>query len=358
MTKYKQIIIWALVILLIVVLGIFVFIFFKKIIKKPSDILPQESITEKKKEENKISLSLEEEVGIDTDYIAKYLLEDKLKKNVGEENYDNDYEIMQKAVFEKNESYCSELKEYPKDNCIYDIAVINKTSVLCEKISDQILKEDCLELIIKKESLAQENKLGQPHYTPDYKIMKKAILEKNSAYCIYLSEYSKDDCYHDIAIVNDVNDLCEKIDDLDVKKCCLERFLEREAIDEKDIDKCLTITEEELKKQCLFEIFQKMDEASECSNFDKDIKDDCEDVVYKNIAFNKDDKKICENIKNKTLKVECLVITKNKLKDSDGDGLFDPDERAYGTDPFKADTDGDGFDDGTEIAGGYNPLGQ
>ena len=44
--------------------------------------------------------------------------------------------------------------------------------------------------------------------------------------------------------------------------------------------------------------------------------------------------------------------------DTDGDGLFDDEEKTYGTDPTKADTDGDSFSDGVEVKNGYNPLGE
>jgi hypothetical protein len=42
--------------------------------------------------------------------------------------------------------------------------------------------------------------------------------------------------------------------------------------------------------------------------------------------------------------------------DSDQDGLTDQEEKAIGTDPFKADTDSDGYSDGKEVESGYNPL--
>ena len=48
--------------------------------------------------------------------------------------------------------------------------------------------------------------------------------------------------------------------------------------------------------------------------------------------------------------------TQNIFLDSDQDGLSDAEEKAYGTDPFKADTDGDGYSDGVEVQGGYDPL--
>lgn len=44
------------------------------------------------------------------------------------------------------------------------------------------------------------------------------------------------------------------------------------------------------------------------------------------------------------------------FSDSDQDGLSDEEERAYGTDPNKADTDGDSYSDGTEVKSGYDPL--
>jgi hypothetical protein len=42
--------------------------------------------------------------------------------------------------------------------------------------------------------------------------------------------------------------------------------------------------------------------------------------------------------------------------DADGDGLSDPDELAFGSDPFNADPDGDGLTDAQEKALGTNPL--
>jgi hypothetical protein len=42
--------------------------------------------------------------------------------------------------------------------------------------------------------------------------------------------------------------------------------------------------------------------------------------------------------------------------DADGDGLSDPEEKAFGSDPFAADADGDGLSDAQERALGTNPL--
>ena len=42
--------------------------------------------------------------------------------------------------------------------------------------------------------------------------------------------------------------------------------------------------------------------------------------------------------------------------DSDGDGLFDDEEEALGTDPNSKDSDGDGYQDGWEVTEGSDPL--
>src|SRR5262249_23410803 len=53
-----------------------------------------------------------------------------------------------------------------------------------------------------------------------------------------------------------------------------------------------------------------------------------------------------------TVHVFCYASSVNdsaQLPDSDGDGLVDADEAAFGTDPLLADTDGDGVPDGVEV---------
>ncbi len=45
-----------------------------------------------------------------------------------------------------------------------------------------------------------------------------------------------------------------------------------------------------------------------------------------------------------------------KFADTDGDGVNDLMEMAYGTNPFSSDTDGDGYNDGWELGDGTNPL--
>lgn len=55
---------------------------------------------------------------------------------------------------------------------------------------------------------------------------------------------------------------------------------------------------------------------------------------------------------------EITLGTNPRTADTDGDQLFDKEERdVYGTDPLNPDTDSDGYIDGAEVRNGYNPNG-
>ncbi len=51
-----------------------------------------------------------------------------------------------------------------------------------------------------------------------------------------------------------------------------------------------------------------------------------------------------------------FIIQYRRIDDTDGDGLFDDEELAVGTNPDDPDTDGDGLNDGFEVEFGFDPL--
>ncbi|MEC8050213.1 MAG: hypothetical protein VX210_05415, partial [Myxococcota bacterium] len=73
-------------------------------------------------------------------------------------------------------------------------------------------------------------------------------------------------------------------------------------------------------------------------------------VIYKTVKYSSDKtwshggkKKRYDNIR--------VQLFPNNIPDSDGDGLYDDEEVALGTDPWNADTDGDALPDGWEVHG-------
>lgn len=342
MTNNKKIIIWIVIVLLAIILGVYIFVFLKKIDKT----------SEKPKEEKK-EVIVEEKEKINEDYVISYLKE-KLKVSKG--NYDNDFETMKKAILERNTSLCDKLEEYSRDDCFFDIAVVSKNSRFCKLIDSEKIMDTCWEKVAREKSDNIRASKGKSPYSVDRDIVKKAVAEDNYFYCGFLLDFPEDECYHELAIARNNSNLCEKIGDDNIKIRCLEWFLKANAVLEKDTEKCLKLSIDEIRNQCMRDIFRKMGQIDECSNLDGEIKGDCQDVVYKNMAYAEGNGNICSNINNEMVKFDCLLISNDKLEDTDGDRILDVDEIAYGTDPFNPDTDGDGYDDGEEIKGGYDPL--
>ena len=228
----------------------------------------------------------------------------------------------------------------------------------------------------------EENKIegSETHYTPDYKIMRKAAQKINIKYCDQLKEYSKDNCIYDVAVGRNSFYLCGEIRDDELKNMCQEVGLSMEAIEAGNTQKCLGLLNEDFKKQCLSEIFRKNNDINICLDFTVEYKDLCESIIYSSMAFETKNIEFCDNVKMDVYKKNCVLSVENIPKDTDGDGLSDENETSLGIDPFKEDTDGDGlsdldemskyftdpknndtdgdgYSDGEEVRNGYNPKG-
>lgn len=193
-------------------------------------------------------------------------------------------------------------------------------------------------------------------YEEIYDATKKATKEKNPQACDALTGNGRDGCL--LAVINYVDDnrICDRVNDAKAKEFCFEQFIHNQAIKKGDATGCLAIKETNLKKQCLMVIFGKYTELANCAGFQDETKDLCEDLIYSKMAFREARTELCREITDRSIKSDCLRITEDKSKDSDGDGLDDDYERALLTNPWKADSDGDGISDGEEIKNGGNPL--
>ena len=138
---------------------------------------------------------------------------------------------------------------------------------------------------------------------------------------------------------------------------CTKNFLKKEA--KSEIDKCVDIEGDEYFNcvNGIFTLYEKKEDCEDLSN--NDARSVCEEIFDYKEMYLIYDRALCKNLKNEKLNKYCLKNIKDKLQDTDGDGLTDLDEaNIYKTNPHIFDTDNDGYSDGEEVEKGYNPRGE
>ncbi|MCX6743064.1 MAG: thrombospondin type 3 repeat-containing protein [Candidatus Parcubacteria bacterium] len=178
------------------------------------------------------------------------------------------------------------------------------------------------------------NLKSETNYGDDIKLSQKAQSEKNLSYCDQLKSLKKDDCIYYAAINNNELAFCNLISDTAQAKKCSEIVAAVQIITDKDSQKCLSLAVEEVKADCLTEIFRQQNDLKYCVAFKNEVKVLCEDIVYTNLAFTAKDPTICDKIQSADNKINCQTAIDALPLDSDKDGVPDYLERSYGTNPF------------------------
>jgi len=182
-------------------------------------------------------------------------------------------------------------------------------------------------------------------YTDDQHLFKKAVAEQDISYCNQLVEMSRDQCIYIVVTSSNNQSFCQEIQDQNLKSECLGFTEYQRALKENDINICLSLNPEDLRRKCLTFFFDQQTDIDYCQNFSGFDQLLCQDLVYKNLAIANQDLRQCDNISDRAVLLDCQTIIKSLPQDSDKDGIIDMLERSYGFDPFAADTDGDGLDD-------------
>jgi len=183
----------------------------------------------------------------------------------------------------------------------------------------------------------------------DYHLQKKAVKENDYNVCYLMIDIeNKNSCISSIARLLMNKDICDNIEDDKLQLECMEGIDFTNIIEGENINNCDELTIENLKNFCYEDFFRKQDDSSYCTNI-KYKQDKCYSIILLKEALDKKDINVCKKIPLDYEKKECQKNINNIPKDQDGDGLSDQIERAFGTDPFKADTDGDGISDYDEI---------
>jgi len=175
---------------------------------------------------------------------------------------------------------------------------------------------------------------SETKYADDVKRLQNAVEQKNVNYCDQMTSMKKDDCLYIVGTNNNDLAICNLISDTAQAKKCSEIIASHQIIINQDLQKCLALTIEEAKADCLTEIFRQQNDLNYCTQLENNIKTLCEDIIYTNLAFSAKDQTICDKILSADKKINCQSAIAAIPKDSDNDGVPDYLERAYGTNPF------------------------
>lgn len=225
------------------------------------------------------------------------------KKSGSETQYSEDYKKVRQGALENDIKYCDKLKDYGRDNCIYDIASVNNNKELCAAIENAELRKKCDELMTSREAIAAEDISG----------------------CLNINDdYSKEQCLVEIFKKYNNTKQCAVLVP-DIKNKCLNIVYGNISLREGDSKICENINDNGVKSDCQLAATNKPKDS------DNDGLLDSQELSYGTNAFS---------------------------ADTDSDGLNDLDELSkYFTDPNNPDTDTDGHKDGDEVKKGFNPNG-
>ena len=156
----------------------------------------------------------------------------------------------------------------------------------CEKIENEKMKENCLEMI----------KLSQ------------AIFLEDEILCEQL-DTQRDNCLSNIAFNKDDIDICEKISDQRRKQACFDEIYIQRASGLNSIELCDRVEEEFKQKMCIEDVLSFQQDIEFCNSeyiVGNNMVNKCESIILLNRATLLNDFDMCEQIPLEEYKEECL----------------------------------------------------
>lgn len=250
-----------------------------------------------------------------------------------------------------------------QDNQIYKVAVDSNNVDKCDEMSDDNQQNLCVKLLaikLKNNQLCDKiiNKEVAEECN-DRVTFEIAIQNKDLELCKVIKEENlNSSCAVNIISQNQYKEPdCEKLEDSKQKDLCLGHVLYEEATAKNDISLCQKIPGEGNNTECLYSIISEYDNLSYCRILPEELQQICLQIVARRLAYEKKDKSLCDQMIDDAAKDECKESV-DEILDIDNDGLINSQEKIYGTDQNNPDTDGDGHSDGEEVKNGFNPKGE
>lgn len=249
-----------------------------------------------------------------------------------------------------------------QNNQTYQTAIETNNVDKCGEMSDDGQKDLCVKLLaIKLKNNQLCDKIANKDVAEGCKDrvnFEIATQNKDLELCKAIKEDNlNSSCVINVIFQNQYNEQdCEKIEDSNQKDLCLSHVLYEEATAKNDISLCQKIPGEDNNSECSHSIISKYDNLDYCQPLSEELRETCLRIIASKLAFEKKDKSLCDKISDESGKNECKERV-DGISDSDNDGLTNDQEKIYGTNPNNPDTDKDGYGDGNEVRDGFNPLG-
>jgi hypothetical protein len=188
----------------------------------------------------------------------------------------------------------------------------------------------------------------------------QAVASNDVSFCALIGdEQSLALCQETLALQSGDLEICDDIDNEEVKQECLNQVRLKSSLSGKNIAGCLEIDSDMQQKYCV-ETMASGASVVDCQKFDNRIlQEACLSTVYYNQARDSKQATICQNIPELVKRANCLSELQgiDLHSDADNDGLDFLQEIVAGINPNLADSDGDGYSDSDEQNAGFNPAG-
>lgn len=238
--------------------------------------------------------------------------------------------IQQKALKEGNALLCDKISnaaavEACRNRVLQNRAIFDDDASSCDKISDLAMKTDCHDSIFQKKAM-EEN---------DIQLCSEIVNDATRNRCTGT-------ILRDKAAMENNKSICIDIIDAFMKASCLDVFIQRKAVKEDNVSLCEQMSNELAVASCIRIVSHKISRPIEvverenapekavssldiciedCYEVNKACEESCIDNGYFTKAMLKNDKNLCNKIKDEAQQINCLdkITLNTALEEKDQD---------------------------------------
>jgi len=202
-----------------------------------------------------------------------------------------------------------------RGNCLNEVAISLKDPEICTKINyyvfkGNIVRDLCIDSLINS---VQDENICLKVFNSDTKnncLIQIAVKKKNLEICeLISSEETREECITSVGpMIEDVP--CEEKETIAEKNSCLKD----RAITQDDSMICETITDFDIRGECYYDFALSKEDSTYCSSIPANkifLRDDC----YLEIAINNSDSELCESILDSVKYFSCFVTIASDLEE-------------------------------------------